>query len=160
MSNAHTEINILYSTSSVSERFHEAFYGLVVNTIRSRQNGRHFPDDISKRSFLNENVWIPIDISLNLISKWPYTSIGSDDGLAPKRRQAIIWTKDGLVCLHIYAAFGLNELIKIVDKLLKMLRPLKSQPFPWAISNKSRLIGIHIKSFLSQFVIPGLHRAH
>ena len=27
-----------------------------VNTLRPRQNGRHFPDDIFKRIFLNENV--------------------------------------------------------------------------------------------------------
>ena len=35
-----------------------------VNTLRPRQNGRHFPDDIVKCVFLNENVWISIKISL------------------------------------------------------------------------------------------------
>ena len=30
----------------------------VVITLRPRQNGRHFPDDIFKYIFLNENVWI------------------------------------------------------------------------------------------------------
>ena len=35
-----------------------------VNTLRPRQNGRHFPDDIFKWIFLNENVWISIHISL------------------------------------------------------------------------------------------------
>ena len=33
------------------------------STLRPRQNGRRFPDDISKRTFLNENVWISIEIS-------------------------------------------------------------------------------------------------
>ena len=28
------------------------------------KNGRHFPDDIFKCTFLNENIWIPIKISL------------------------------------------------------------------------------------------------
>ena len=37
--------------------------------------------------------------------------IGSDNGLAPARRQAIIWTNGGLLCWHIYASLGLNELI-------------------------------------------------
>ena len=35
-----------------------------LNTLRPRQNGRHFPDDIFKCIFLNENVWIFIKISL------------------------------------------------------------------------------------------------
>ena len=39
-----------------------------------------------------------------------YSSIGSDNGLAPTRRLAIIWTHDGLVWWHIYASLGLNEL--------------------------------------------------
>ena len=34
--------------------------------------------------------------SLRFVRNWQYTSIGSDNGLAPSRRQAIIWTSDGL----------------------------------------------------------------
>ena len=37
------------------------------NTLRPRQNGRHFADDIFKWIFLNENVWIPIEISLKFV---------------------------------------------------------------------------------------------
>ena len=33
-----------------------------LNTLRPRNNGRHFADDIFKCIFLNENVWIPINI--------------------------------------------------------------------------------------------------
>ena len=36
---------------------------LHINTLRPRQNGRNFPDDIFKWIFLNENVWISIDQS-------------------------------------------------------------------------------------------------
>ena len=35
-----------------------------VNTLRSRQNGRHFADDILKCTFMNEHAWILIKISL------------------------------------------------------------------------------------------------
>ena len=149
------------------------------NSLRPRQNGRHFADDIFKRIFLNENVRITIKISLKFVPKvrinnipalvqimawrrpgdkplsgpmmvsllthicvtrpqwvkcmlrymintsrrhfrmhfleWKslnleysltevcsqgsnrqWYSIGSDNGLAPIRRQAIIWTNDGL----------------------------------------------------------------
>ena len=40
-----------------------------VNTLRPRQNGRHFADDIFKRIFLNENIWIPMKISLKFVPK-------------------------------------------------------------------------------------------
>ena len=45
------------------------------NTLRPRQNGRHFADDILKCIFLNENVWIPIEISLKFIPKGPIDNI-------------------------------------------------------------------------------------
>ena len=38
-----------------------------INILRPRQNGRHFPDDILKRIFLNENIWIPIKISQKFV---------------------------------------------------------------------------------------------
>ena len=41
--------------------------GKWVNTLRPRQNGRHFADDIFKCISLNENVWISIEISLKFV---------------------------------------------------------------------------------------------
>ena len=46
-----------------------------LNTLRPRQNGRHFPDDAFKCIFLNENVWISIKISLKFVSKGPINNI-------------------------------------------------------------------------------------
>ena len=37
------------------------------NTLRLRQNGRHFPDDIFKWIFINENVSVLIKISLKFV---------------------------------------------------------------------------------------------
>ena len=42
-----------------------------LNTLRPRQNGRHFPDDIFKCIFLNENVWISINISMKFVPRGP-----------------------------------------------------------------------------------------
>ena len=86
---------------------------LFINTLRPRQDGCHFADDIFKRIFLNENVWISINIHWSYLpgSNWQYTSVGSDNDLAPTRRQAIIWTNDGQVSWRIYATLGLNALI-------------------------------------------------
>ena len=46
-----------------------------VNTLRPRQNGRHFADDIFKCIFLNENIRILIKISLNFVPKDPINNI-------------------------------------------------------------------------------------
>ena len=50
--------DVVRANFSSSEDFH-----MLLNTSRSRQNGRHFPDSISKCIFLNENLWISIKIS-------------------------------------------------------------------------------------------------
>ena len=50
-------------------------------------------------AFFYENVWISIKISLKFVPKGPINNIpsfiGSDNGLAPSKRQAIIWSNDG-----------------------------------------------------------------
>ena len=54
----------------------------------------------------NENVWMPIKISLKFVprgSNEQYSSIGSDNGLVPVKQQAIIWNNDGLVYWRKYA---------------------------------------------------------
>ena len=66
-----------------------------LDTLRLKQNGRHFPDNISKCIFLNENVPVAIIILLKFIIKGSitkYSGFGSDNGLSPSRRQAITWT--------------------------------------------------------------------
>ena len=40
-----------------------------IDTLRPRQNGRHFPEDILKWIFLNENAWISLNISLKFVPK-------------------------------------------------------------------------------------------
>ena len=47
----------------------------VLNTQRPRQNGRHFAHDIFKRTFLNENFRIPIEMSLKFVPKSPINNI-------------------------------------------------------------------------------------
>ena len=40
-----------------------------IYTLRPRQNGSHITDDMFKCIFLNENVWIPIEMSLKFVPK-------------------------------------------------------------------------------------------
>ena len=57
----------MYYAVSVTFRECQQWEGL--NTLRPRQNGRHFADDIFKCIFLDENVWIAIDNSLKIVLK-------------------------------------------------------------------------------------------
>ena len=88
-----------------------------INTLGPWQNGRHFADDMLKCIFLNENVWIPIEISLKFYPKVPINNI-----LA--LIQIMAWHRSGdkplsqpMIYWRIYASLGLNELriTKIVN---------------------------------------------
>ena len=58
------------------------------NTLRQKQNGRHFPDDIFKRIFLNENCYILMKISLKFIPQGPINNI-------PELYQIMAWRWSG-----------------------------------------------------------------
>ena len=47
------------------------------NTLRQRQNGRHFADDMLKCIFLNENVWILFKVSLKFVARCPINNISA-----------------------------------------------------------------------------------
>ena len=60
-------------------------------------------------------------------SSYRWASIVSDNGLAPKRQQAIIWTNDGLIYLRIYASLGLIEINSLTFYICNILI------CPWAL---------------------------
>ena len=62
---------------------------------------------------MNEKFRIFIKISLKFVSKCPTDKIGLDNGLAPNRRQAIIWTNADIIHWRIYTALGGDELNQI-----------------------------------------------
>ena len=59
-----------------------------INTLRPTQNGRHFADDVFKCIFLNEDVWIPNQISLKFVPKGPINNI-------PALVQIMAWRRPG-----------------------------------------------------------------
>ena len=65
----------------------DEFFSLV-NTLRPRQNGRHFTDDIFKCIFLNENAWISLQISLKFVPKVQINNI-------PALVQIMAWRRPG-----------------------------------------------------------------
>ena len=89
--------------------------GRWVITLRPRQMS-----DSSQTIFSNAFSWVQTFDFQNhfmeicsLGSNWQHVIIGSDNGLAQNRRQAIIWTNDGLVNMRIYASLSLKELKRI-----------------------------------------------
>ena len=60
----------------------------ILNTLRPRQNGRHFADNIFKCIFLNENVWIGIKNSLKFVPKGAINNI-------PTLLQIMAWRRSG-----------------------------------------------------------------
>ena len=88
-------------------------WALGLNSLRLRQNRRHFAEDIFKFNLLKENeFWLRFHWSLFL--RVPLTIF--QHCLVPTRRQAIIGTGTNDVYWCIHASPGLNELF--VDGIL------------------------------------------
>ena len=74
---------IIHSTQAANHlndswhTFHSNTYvdNVIINTLRPRKDGRHFPDDIFKWIFLNEFIWISIEISLKFVPRGPINNI-------------------------------------------------------------------------------------
>ena len=66
--------------------FHEGLWTL--NTLRMRQDSRHFPNDILKYISLNENVWISLTISPKCVQKVRINNI-------PSLVQIMAWRRPG-----------------------------------------------------------------
>ena len=77
-----------YSAVSLSRELTCCCGAISVNTLRPRQNGRHFADDIFKCLFVNENVRISIKISLKFVPNGPINNI-------PALVQIMAWRRLG-----------------------------------------------------------------
>ena len=89
------------------------------NTLRPRQNGRHFPEDIFKCIFVNENIFIPTKSSLKFV---PNGSINNIPALV----QIMAWCRPGdkplsepmMVDLPTHICVARPQWVKLVmDKL-------------------------------------------
>ena len=92
--------------------------GTWINTLRLRQNGRHFADDIFKYIFLNETVWISIKISLKFVHKNPNNNIPALVKITAWPEQATShylnqsWLS--MLSLLTHTSLDLNELLILV----------------------------------------------
>ena len=95
-------------------RDHHCFHGLILFRrviwdtvdVSLTHSGRDKMAAILQTTFWNAFSWMkmfdfPLKFHWILFYSWQYVSIGSDNVLAPKRQQVIIWTNDGLFYWHI-----------------------------------------------------------
>ena len=69
------QIGMVIQDKHIFKHLDDTYLSSQINTLRSRQNVRHFADDAFKRIFLNENVRISIKFSLQVFPKGPINNI-------------------------------------------------------------------------------------
>ena len=119
-------------------------------TRRPRQHGHHFADVIVECIFLNENFWFLTHwgrVTHICVSK--LANIGSDNGLSPGRRQAIIWTNAGILLIGPLGT-NLSEIsIEILTFSFKKMC-LKVSSAKW----RPFCLGLNVLSRISLEYIP------
>ena len=136
-----------WRTAAVITNFHNPAF----TTLRPRQNGRHFPDDVFKIFFLKEYVWFPIAISLKFVPEGPFNNI-------PILVQTMVWRRPGdkslsapmLINLltHIYAPLGPNELMPSIHYIFERHTARRLNWPGYSLTTLwSRKIGINMKPF-------------
>ena len=63
--------------TTITQSLHGSGVKTWLNTLMPRKNGRHFEDDIFRRTFVNENICISIKILQKCISKGPVNNISA-----------------------------------------------------------------------------------
>ena len=134
------------------------------NALRPRQNGRHFPDDIYKYIFLNENIWILIKISLisfprvelTIFQHWFRYWLGADQATSHYLNQ---WW---LVYRRIYASHGLNEIMIFIFRqflFVNFLRRPKLSVLTEISFLTQRLFSIYVVRclWMNAFEIPEIN---
>ena len=81
------------------------WFPALLNTLRLRQNGRHFADNLLRCIFLGRNIWIWIKISLKFVPKGPINDFPAlvqtlawhQIGNKPLSEPMLIWFTDAYV---------------------------------------------------------------
>ena len=106
------------------------------DTLRPRQNGRHFADDIFKCILLNENVSIAIKISLKFVPKGPINNI-------PALVKIMAWRRSGDKSLSEPMTVSLPTHICVT-------RPQWVNGYAWQWHNECTAYSIEEQNILSQ----------
>ena len=125
---------------------------ITVNTLRPRQNGRHFPDDIFKCIFLTEHVSISINIWLKFVPKCPINNI-------PALVQIMAWRRPGdkplsepmMVCLPTHICVTRPQWVN---------RELSWHPHHCCGSSSDDKVGIMITLGFQCYILLKINQLH
>ena len=119
--------SISFHGSPVMMLMNSSLQDVLLNTLRPRRNGQHFADDISKHIFINENIWILINVSLPLVPKGPVNNI-------PALVQIMAWRLPGnkplsesmVISLLMHICFTRPQYVNLLTygKLIKLFKGL------------------------------------
>ena len=111
-----------------------AYMGVVFffNTLRPRQDGRYFADDVLKCIFLNENVWISLKIPLKFVPRGPINNI-------PALLQIMAWRRPGdkplsepmMVSLLTHICVTRPQWVNVLNYLSKTLKNVHATFLYW-----------------------------
>ena len=104
----------------------------LINTLRPKQNGRRFADDVFKCIFLNVNVWISLKISLKCVPKVPINNI-------PALLQILAWRRSGDKPLSEPMMVSLLTHI-CVTRPQWVKKPLLTVGRNWSLRSKQRCV--------------------
>ena len=130
-----------------------------INTLRPRQDGRHFPDDILKWIFLNENLWISIEISLKFVPKDTINNI-------PALVQIMAWRRPGdkplsepmMVNLLTHICVTRPQRVKELRNFSSVSRQgLVNPTYAWSSMARHPQSGWGLGSFLREVVVTFNH---
>ena len=124
-----------------------------LNTLRPRQNGRHFADDTFNRIFVNENVRITIKFSLKFVPKAPINNI-------PALVQMMTWRRPGdkplsepmMVSLTTHICVTRPQWVK--SCLVSLLIHVLGKPVQWKKPQTNYIISISLESLIARFMSP------
>ena len=85
---ARSPMNLSTNLSPTLDSFSDVYWISSFNTLRPKQNGRHFADDTFNLIFVNENVRISIKFTLKYVPKGPIDNI-------PASVQIMAWRRPG-----------------------------------------------------------------
>ena len=102
-----------------------SYCAICFNTLRPRQDGCYFADDVLKCIFLNENLWISLKIPLKFVPRGPINNI-------PALVQIMAWHRPGdkplsepmLVFVPTLICVTQPQLVNVHDDIIKW------KPFP------------------------------
>ena len=84
-----------------------------INTLRPKQNGHHFLDDVFKCILVNENIWICIQISQNFVPKFPFNNVPASVHSLMSKSLLIFFFQ---ICLLIVGQHNRQQIRRYIQK--------------------------------------------